>query len=306
MVNYIFKRILLGFFTIFCLITITFFLVRLIPGSPFDAENISPEMLKTLEKNYGLDSPLDQQFILYIQNLLKGDLGVSFKKPGVTVNSIILNYFPLTMKIGIIAFLVALVIGISVGILLSVTKSDFFRGLLLTLTTFGVSIPNFVFAILLMLFFGVSLKWLPVLGLSTPKHYIMPVISLAVYPISEISRLVHASYSEAMNQDFVVMAKSKGLSKRVIMIRHILRNALLPVITIAGPMMAFLVTGSFVVENIFTIPGIGREFVNSINNRDYTVIMGLTIFVGLVIILMNLLSDIICVIVDPRIKLENE
>ncbi len=306
MVKYILKRLILGAFTLFCLVTLTFFLTRLIPGSPFDTANITPSMLKTLESHYGLDQPLDEQYILYMKQLLRGDMGVSFKKTGVSVNDIIASSFPVTLRLGLLAFALAMAVGIVIGIMMAVTKSEKIRGLLLTFSTLGVSIPNFVFAILLMMLFGVILKWLPVLGLSTPLHYILPVVSLAVYPISEISRLVHSSFAEAMNQDYVTMARAKGISTLAVLVRHVLKNAMLPVITVAGPMMAFLVTGSFVVENIFTISGIGREFINSINNRDYTVIMGLTVFVGMIIILFNLLSDIICALVDPRIKLDNK
>ena len=306
MVKYILKRLILGAFTLFCLVTLTFFLTRLIPGSPFDTANITPSMLKTLESHYGLDQPLDEQYVLYMKQLLKGDMGVSFKKTGVSVNDIIASSFPVTLRLGLLAFALAMVVGIVIGIMMAVTKSEKIRGLLLSFSTLGVSIPNFVFAILLMMLFGVILKWLPVLGLSSPLHYILPVVSLAVYPISEISRLVHSSFAEAMNQDYVTMARAKGISTIAVLVRHVLKNAMLPVITVAGPMMAFLVTGSFVVENIFTISGIGREFINSINNRDYTVIMGLTVFVGMIIILFNLLSDIVCALVDPRIKLDNK
>jgi len=276
------------------------------PGSPFDTANISPTMLETLERNYGLDKPLDQQYVKYLSDIFHGDLGLSYKKPGLTVNQIIARGFPITLRLGAGAFILALIIGIIVGICMSVTGSEINRGMLLTLSTLGVSIPNFVLAILLMMIFGVSLKWLPTLGLTTPKHYILPVVSLAVYPIAEISRLVHSSYTEEMNQDYVLMAREKGLSVFQIRFKHILKNALLPVITVSGPLFAFLITGSFVVESIFTIPGIGKEFVNSINNRDYTVIMGLTIFVGAIVIAANLLSDIVCVLVDPRIRLDKK
>ena len=172
------------------------------------------------------------------------------------------------------------------------------------LTVLGISIPNYVLALLLMLVCGVTLKWFPVVGLGSWKHYILPVTAMTVYPLAQISKLVKSSYSEAMHQDYVIMAKAKGISKTRISFVHILKNAMIPVITISGPMVAFLLTGSFVVENIFTIPGIGREFVNSVSNRDYTVIMGLTIFLGIILVLCNLISDMICALVDPRIKLE--
>ena len=304
MIKYILKRLAMGVVTMFFLITITFVLTRLMPGSPFETDNISPAMLAALEENYGLDKPIDQQYVIYLKDLLHGNLGVSYKKSGVTVNSLIASGFPVTLKLGLISFGFALIVGILIGIWMSVTKSNRVKGWIITGSTLCISVPNFVLAILLMMFFGVKLKVFPVLFVNSFKSYILPVIALAVYPIAEISRLVHSSFTEAMNQDYVTMAKAKGISKKRVMGLHILKNALLPLITVCGPFIAFQITGSFVIESIFTIPGIGKEFVNSVNSRDYTVIMGLTIFVGAIIILANLLSDIVCALVDPRIKLD--
>lgn len=304
MIKYILKRLAMGVVTMFFLITITFVLTRLMPGSPFETDNISPTMLAALEENYGLDKPIDQQYVIYLKDLLHGNLGVSYKKSGVTVNSLIASGFPVTLKLGLISFGFALMVGILIGIWMSVTKSNRVKGWIITGSTLCISVPNFVLAILLMMFFGVKLKVFPVLFDNSFKSYILPVIALAVYPIAEISRLVHSSFTEAMNQDYVTMAKAKGISKKRVMGLHILKNALLPLITVCGPFIAFQITGSFVIESIFTIPGIGKEFVNSVNSRDYTVIMGLTIFVGAIIILANLLSDIVCALVDPRIKLD--
>lgn len=304
MIKYILKRLVMGVITMFFLITITFVLTRLMPGSPFETANISPSVLEALEANYGLDKPIDQQYIIYLKELLHGNLGISYKKSGVTVSDLIASGFPVTLKLGLISFGLALVLGVLIGIGMSTTKSSHVRGWLLTGSTLFISIPGFVLAIVLMLVFGVKLKWMPVLFDGSPISYVLPVTALAVYPIAKISRLVHSSFTEAMNQDYVIMAKAKGLGERRIRILHILKNALLPLITVCGPMLAFQITGSFVVENIFTIPGIGKEFVNSVNSRDYTVIMGLTIFVGALIIVANLLSDIACALVDPRIKLD--
>ena len=288
----------------FFLITITFWLTRLMPGSPFATDNISPSVLASLEANYGFDKPIDQQFVIYLQSLLQGNLGVSYTRTGVTVNDLIAQGFPVTLKLGLISFAIALVIGTVIGIWMSTTKSSAVKGWLITGSTLFISIPGFVLAIVLLMVFGQGLKVLPVLFDGSFLSYIMPVLALAVYPIAQISRLVHASYTEAMNQDYVVMARAKGLGKRRIQFLHILKNAMLPLITVCGPMIAFQITGSFVVESIFTIPGIGEEFVNSVNSRDYTVIMGLTIFLGGVIIIANLISDLACALVDPRIKLD--
>ena len=304
MIKYIAKRLAMGVVTMFFLITITFWLTRLMPGSPFATDNISPSVLATLEANYGLDKPIDQQFVIYLQSLLQGNLGVSYTRTGVTVNDLIAQGFPVTLKLGLISFAIALVIGTVIGIWMSTTKSSAVKGWLITGSTLFISIPGFVLAIVLLMVFGQGLKVLPVLFDGSFLSYIMPVLALAVYPIAQISRLVHASYTEAMNQDYVVMARAKGLGKRRIQFLHILKNAMLPLITVCGPMIAFQITGSFVVESIFTIPGIGEEFVNSVNSRDYTVIMGLTIFLGGVIIIANLISDLACALVDPRIKLD--
>ena len=304
MIKYIVKRLAMGVVTMFFLITITFWLTRLMPGSPFATDNISPSVLATLEANYGFDKPIDQQFVIYLQSLLQGNLGVSYTRAGVTVNDLIAQGFPVTLKLGLISFAIALVIGTVIGIWMSTTKSSAVKGWLITGSTLFISIPGFVLAIVLLMVFGQGLKVLPVLFDGSFLSYIMPVLALAVYPIAQISRLVHASYTEAMNQDYVVMARAKGLGKRRIQFLHILKNAMLPLITVCGPMVAFQITGSFVVESIFTIPGIGEEFVNSVNSRDYTVIIGLTIFLGGVIIIANLISDLACALVDPRIKLD--
>ena len=304
MIKYIVKRLAMGVVTMFFLITITFWLTRLMPGSPFATDNISPSVLATLEANYGFNKPIDQQFVIYLQSLLQGNLGVSYTRTGVTVNDLIAQGFPVTLKLGLISFAIALVIGTVIGIWMSTTKSSAVKGWLITGSTLFISIPGFVLAIVLLMVFGQGLKVLPVLFDGSFLSYIMPVLALAVYPIAQISRLVHASYTEAMNQDYVVMARAKGLGKRRIQFLHILKNAMLPLITVCGPMVAFQITGSFVVESIFTIPGIGEEFVNSVNSRDYTVIMGLTIFLGGVIIIANLISDLACALVDPRIKLD--
>ncbi len=304
MAKYITKRLLMGLVSLFALITVTFFLTRLMPGNPFDISNVNQAVQDRIMSYYGLDQPVYVQFGMYLKNLSHGDLGISYKKVGTTVNQLIMQEAPYTIQIGLIAFIIALILGTVLGIAMAVTRKEGVRGSLMFLTVLGISIPNYVLALLLMLVCGVTLKWFPVVGLGSWKHYILPVTAMTVYPLAQISKLVKSSYSEAMHQDYVIMAKAKGISKTRISFVHILKNAMIPVITISGPMVAFLLTGSFVVENIFTIPGIGREFVNSVSNRDYTVIMGLTIFLGIILVLCNLISDMICALVDPRIKLE--
>ena len=303
MLKYAAKRIGIGLITLLALIVVTFLLVRLMPGNPFDIGNLTPSNQEEMMRHYGLDRPILEQLWQCIRNLLRGDFGISFKKSGVTVSDLILQEAPATMRVGGIAFLLALVAGTAIGIWMAVTGREFVRGAILTISTLGISVPNYVLALILMLVFGVQLNWFPVLGLGTPLHYVLPVITLAVYPIAQISRLVKTSYSEAMQQDYVVMARAKGIKSWRVTVVHILKNAMIPVITTAGPMIAFLLTGSFVVETIFTIPGIGREFVTAVSNRDYTVVMGLTIFIGALIIVCNLAADLLCALVDPRIKL---
>ncbi len=304
MIKYIGKRILFSLVSLLALITVTFFLTRMMPGNPFQLENINPSVQEQILKQYGLDRPVEEQFLLYLKNLSHGDLGMSYKKTGISVNSLIAADAPYTIRLGLIAYGVALVLGVLVGIWMAVTKKESIRGGLMFLTICGISIPNYVLALLLVLIFGVTLQWFPVVGLSTWKHYVLPVITLSVYPIAQISKLVKSSYTEAKNQDYTIMARAKGISRARISMVHIMKNAMVPVITISGPMIAFLLTGSFVAENIFTIPGIGREFVNAVGSRDYTVIMGLTIFLGMLLIVCNLVADILCTLVDPRIKLE--
>lgn len=305
MAKYIGKRVLFGIISLFALIVLVFCLTRLMPGDPFNYENINQSVREEMISHYGLDKPILTQLGMYLQNLLHGDLGISYKKPGMTVNHLIMTEAGYTIKLGVMAYLIALVLGIIMGIGMAVTKHESIRGGLMIFTVMGISIPNYVLALLLMLVFGVTLKMVPVVGLGTWRHYILPVAALTVYPLAQISKLVRSSYSEAMNQDYVTMAKAKGISGIRISMEHILKNALIPVITASGPIIAFLITGSFVVEEIFTIPGIGREFVDAVSNRDYTVIMGLTIFLGVILMLCNLLADIICVLVDPRIKLDD-
>ncbi|MEG1956509.1 MAG: ABC transporter permease [Lachnospiraceae bacterium] len=303
--KYIIKRILMGIITIFVLITVTFFLTRWMPGNPFQSNEISEGVLQEMEEEYGLHDPVYIQYVNYMDHLLHGDLGVSFKKPGVAVNEVIRRGMPATLSLGLLALLLALVIGIPFGIGLAMAKTKKMEHLLRLGTSLGVGIPNFVTAIILLLIFGVWLKWLPIAGLTRPTHYILPVISLAVYPASMIARYMEAAFLDTINQDYILMAKTKKLPKKYIIRRHILKNAMIPVINCLGPMLAFLLTGSFVVESIFTIPGLGREFVNSIANRDYTLIMGLVIFMGTIVIIVQLLIDIICSFLDPRIRLSN-
>ena len=302
MVKYITKRLLLGILTIFVLVAITFSLTKLMPGSPLQSKNISGDVLAKMEAQYGLDKPVVTQLFIYIKNMLHGDLGTSYKKTGTSVTSIIKQSMIPTMKLGLVTTVLVLVVGIFAGIMMAKSKSPVAKGAWLTGLTLGVSIPNFLVALLLMILFGVIFKALPIIGLSTPLHYILPALAQGLWPISAVARLTQSSYEEVIRQDYITMAKAKGISKSTILFRHVLKNAMLPVITYIGPMVAFLLTGSVTIEKIFTIPGLGREFTNAIMNHDYTVVMGITIFMGALIIMCNLIADLLCAVIDPRTR----
>ena len=302
MLTYTGKRILTGILSLFILVTVSFFLTRMMPGSPFQSGNVSEEVMQSIEKEYGLDKPVFAQYTTYVGNLVTGDLGVSFKKPGVTVVEVIGRAWPITASIGGLAILVAAVFGTLLGIWQASSDRSAVKGSIFIGTILGTGIPNFVVALLLMLVFGVKLKLLPISGLTSAANYILPVLSLAVYPMSVVARLMQNTFQEEMKKEYVRMAKAKGLKFGQIVVGHILKNAWIPVLNYLGPAAAFLLTGSFVVESIFTIPGLGREFVNSIGNRDYTLILGLTVFMGTMVIGINLLTDLLCAWLDPRIR----
>ena len=307
MARYIVHRILIGLLTMLFLITATFFLMRIIPGSPFinDDESVAAQkQFEQLEAKYGLDKPLLEQYGIYMKGLLHGDLGDSLIKKGKSVVEIIGNTAPVTMRLGLTAFAFSLVVGITLGIVAALSKKRAINNFVMLLSTIGVSVPNFLLAVFLMLVFGVALNLFPTVGLKTPLHYVLPTIAVSLHPIAMISRLTRTSMMEVMRQDYMILAKSKGTSKLKVIVKHGLRNALLPVVTYAGPLIASLLTGSFVVETLYSIPGIGSEFVSSVTNRDYTLIMGLTIFMGFLVIVMSLVSDLVAAMVDPRIKLD--
>ncbi len=305
MIKYSIKRLLMGCLTLFILATITFFGVHAMPGDPFAKDNkvMSPETYAALEKKYGLDKPLGEQYILYLTNAVQGDFGESISKPGQQVMDIIVKRAPVTAGLGVVAFVVSVVVGLTFGIISALSKKRWVNSLITAFATFGVSIPGFLFALILLIIFAVKFPILPSMGLDTPAHYIMPSIAIALSSISMITRLSRSSLRDVMNKDYITLARSKGTSEIWVIIKHGLKNAMLPVITYCGPMFAGLVTGSMVIETLFSIPGIGAEFTKSITNRDYTLVMGLTLFFGALVIVMNLVSDIVAAIVDPRIKL---
>ena len=291
--------------TIFAVATLTFFLMNLVPGGPFMAEKaISPQAQAALVANYGLDMPLFVQYTTYMNDLFHGDLGLSVKQRGRTVNQIIATKFPVSAKVGGIAILTAVCVGVPLGSIAAFKRGTIIDNIIIVFSTCGIAVPSFVVCTILMYVLSLKLGLLPTYGLTSWQNYIMPVIALSLYPASYMARLMRSSMLDVMGQDYMRTAKAKGLSQKVSIFKHALRNAILPVVTYLGPMMANTIVGSFIVEKIFTIPGLGSEFVGSITGRDYPLIMGTTIFLASLMVVMNVLVDIAYKIIDPRINLK--
>ncbi len=305
MFKYSLKRIVSMLITLFLIATITFILMRSIPGGPFTSERaLTPEIEKALAEKYNLDAPLWEQYLDYIGDLAKGDLGVSFKKKGVTVNEIIIKTFPASAQIGALAVVLILVIGIPLGVLSALKQNHAIDYVIMIIATIGVTIPSFVIGTFIMYIFGEKLAWIPAGGLESWKSYIGPVIALGGFSIAYVTRLTRSSMLEVLRQDYIRTARANGLSKLRVIGKHALKNALIPVVTYVGPMVASILTGSFVVEKIFAVPGMGKYFVESVSSRDYTVIMGLTIFYAAIYIVMVFIVDIAYAYIAPRIKIK--
>ncbi len=303
MVKYIIKRVLYGVLTLFIVATATFFLMRLIPGGPFLGEKApSPQTLKYMQQKYGLDKPLGQQYITYMSGVVKGDFGPSLKQRGRTVSGIIEAKFPTSAKLGGMAICTAIVVGVPLGCFAAYRRGKLADRIISVFCAAGVSIPSFVTCTVLMYVFGVTLGWLPTLGLSSWKSYIMPVFALALLPTAYVARLTRSSMLDVLEQDYMRTALAKGVAAPKRLFKHALRNGILPTISYLGPMLAFLVTGNMVVEKLLTIPGLGGEFISSILNRDYPMVMGTTIFLAALIIGINILVDILYKVIDPRIQ----
>ncbi len=311
MAGYIVKRIAVAVLTLLVIICITFLLMNAVPGSPFLTEKSTPEMIARANAKYGLDKPLYVQLFNYIKNYARGDLGTSLKmQEGTSVSKIIFHQgkFALSLKLGLYALLLAVVIGIPLGCIAAYNRGSWIDGFLRVVTTVGVAVPTFVLATLLLVTFAVKLQKLPTLSGSLPdfKSYVMPVISLSFYYTCYVAKLTRTSMLDAINQDYIRTARAKGVKTRALILKHALRNSLIPVITYLGPVMAGIITGSFVVESTFSIPGLGKYFVQSVLSRDYPVIMATTVVLSALVILMNLVVDIAYKIVDPRITLTSK
>lgn len=305
--GYIIKRIFNAFIVLWIVITITFFLMHAIPGGPFTAEkSLPPYVLHSIEERYKLNDPLYKQYGDYLCNLVQGDLGPSFKYPGRSVNDIIKDGFPVSFKLGIEAILIAIIIGIPAGILAGVKKDKWQDRAVNFFTTLGVAVPSFVVAALLIYVLSTKLHLLPAAMWNGWQYEIMPALALSGMPMSFIARLTRSSMLDILSQDYIKTARAKGLSWSKVLIKHALPNSLIPVVTYLGPMTASILTGSFVIETIFAIPGLGQYFVTSIYNRDYTVILGVTIFYSVIVIVLNMLVDLLYPLLDPRIKIGEE
>lgn len=304
MCRYILNRLLTSVITLWLIITITFVLMHAIPGGPFTRERALPASIKAnIEERYHLNDPLWKQYRDYLGNLTKGDLGPSYKYPGVTVNKIIADGFPVSVQLGLVSLAIMLLIGIPAGVISALKRNRWPDHLAMLLTTLGIALPNFVLATLLIYIVGVKLGWLPTSRWISWKSVILPAIALSGYFTAYIARMTRASMIEVLQQDYIRTARAKGLPEGIVVYKHALKNALIPVITYLGPIAAGVLTGSFVVEKIFAIPGLGHHFVASIGNRDYTTILGVTIFYAALLVAMNLIVDIIYGIVDPRVRL---
>ena len=304
MLYYILKRFLLAVFTIWIVITITFFIMHAVPGGPFLSEKAaSPETVAALKAKYGLDKSLFEQYINYLMGVIRFDFGPSLKYKGITVTSLILTGFKTSAFIGGIAATIAIIAGVFLGSIAAVNHKTKLDQLIMFFSTAFVALPSFITASILLLVFCVTLQWFPANG-TTLKGLFLPILALSLSPMSYITRLTRSSTLDVLSQDYIRTAKAKGVNWWVIIFKHSLRNALTPVITYVGPMLAAVLTGSLVVEKIFTVAGIGKYFVSSIINRDYMMIMGTTIFLTSIIVIMLFLTDIMYKIVNPRVDLE--
>ncbi len=307
MFKYILKRLAMGVVVVFVIATITFWLSRALPGGPFDRDKpLNPTIIENLNKKYNLDRPVTEQYIDYMVDVAQFDFGPSYYYENETVNDYINRCFPVSLVLGVGAMIVAIVLGIPAGVISALKQNGWQDNIIKILTTILVSLPNFVIASALMYFIGYKLRLLPVALWGTPQQAIMPTLALAAYPLSYITKMMKSSMLEVMNSDYIRTAKAKGASQFLIVYKHALKNAVLPVITVVGPMFAGIITGSLVVEKLFAIPGLGQQFTTSIFNRDYPMIMGLTIFYSILLIAATLIVDVVYAMVDPRIKLGKE
>jgi len=316
MTGYIVRRILWIIPVLWAVVTITFFLMHAVPGGPFTQDQPLPEgVLDALNRRYNLDEPLWKQYLLYLWNILHGDLGLSFRGDR-DVSELIGQGFFVTAQLGLLAFFFAAIVGMALGVISALNHNGPADYAGVFFATAGGSVPSFVLATFLIIIFAINLRWFDILGWGGPIEWgdtfkasawdlnkmVLPVISLGVLPAAYIARVTRASMLEVLNQDYVRTARAKGLRERMVVLRHAIKNAMIPVLTLMGPIFATLVTGSFIIENIFAIPGVGRAFVDAVLRRDYAMIMGSTLFFAAVVAVANLIVDLLYAVVDPRIR----
>lgn len=317
MLKFIFKRIFTGLITLFLVITITFFLLHKLPGDPFESEKaIPPQVKANLMVKYGMDKPLGTQYINYLKNVAKGDLGISMKEKGRTVNSVIKTSFPVSADLGIRSVIFGLIFGIPLGIIAALNRGKKLDYSSMIIAVIGISVPSFVIAGVLQLYavdvhkailinkLHLPLGKILLTGWDMPSKKILPVIALGFFSVAEVARLMRSKMIEIMEQDYIKLAVAKGVKPINIIIKHALRNAMLPIITVISPSIAAILTGSFVIETMFSIGGLGKYYIGSIVDRDYTMVLGVTVFYSAFLILMMIIMDILYALVDPKIKLE--
>ncbi len=305
MFKLILRRTLEAIPTLLFLITISFFMMRLAPGSPFTGErNLPPAVMANIEAKYNLNDPLWLQYLNYLKQLLHGDFGPSFKYKDYTINELLQQTLPVSFELGLYAFVIAVIIGVSMGVIAALKQNSIFDYTLMTVAMVGVAVPSFVKAPLMVLIFAVTLKWFPAGGWNDGafKNLVLPVTALSLSYVSSIARITRGSMIETMNSPFIRTARAKGLPLRYIVTRHALRPAMLPIISYLGPAFVGIITGSIVIETIFGLPGIGQLFVNGALNRDYSLVLSLTILVGVLTIFFNAVVDILYAVIDPKIK----
>jgi oligopeptide transport system permease protein len=299
------KRLLWAIPVLWIVATLTFGMVRIVPGGPFDAEkNLPPEIVANINAKYRLDKPVAEQYILYMGRLLRGDLGVSYKYVNRTVNDIIGTALPVSIQLGALGLLLAIAVGVPLGTIAAINRGRPLDFAAMMMATAGISVPSFVVGAMLIFIFGTSFKILPVALWEGPRSMILPALTLAAGPSAYLARLTRASVLEILEKDWVRTARSKGLTVQKTVLKHVLRNALVPVVTVLGPLTAILITGSFVVEFIYSIPGIGRFFITAVTNRDYDLIMATTLIFAMFLIITNTVVDIAYTILDPRMRIE--
>jgi len=305
MLRFIARRFLETIPVLFIIATVTFFMMRLAPGGPFDSEKqVAPEIRARMEAHYGMDKPLFQQYLLQIKHLLQGDLGPSFKYPGRTVNEIIADAFPVSMELGVEALAVALVFGLAAGMLASLKQNSAWDHIPMALAMVGLCVPTFVMGPLLISAFALHLDWCNAAGWFFPRDRVLPALTLGAFYAAYVARLCRGGFLEVLNQDYIRTARAKGASGARILFKHALRGGILPVVSFLGPAIAGILTGSFVVETIFGVPGLGRFFVTAAFNRDYFMVMGSVLFYACFVVVLNLAADVVLVWLNPKLRFE--